>query len=33
MAVKIQAEVFWVVTLHSVVVGCQHFGGPCCLHL
>jgi hypothetical protein len=31
--VKIQVEVFWVVTPCSVVVGYQHFGGPCCLHL
>jgi hypothetical protein len=30
---KFQAEVFWVVTPKSVVVGYQHFGGPCCLHL
>jgi len=28
----IDASVFWVVTLCSVVVGCQHFGGPCWLH-
>jgi hypothetical protein len=32
MAVKIQV-VFYVVTLCSVVVGSQCFGGPCCLHL
>jgi hypothetical protein len=31
--VKIRIEVFWVVTLCSVVVGYQRFGGPCCLHL
>jgi len=33
MVVKIQVKVFWVVMLCSVVVGYQHFGGPCCLHL
>jgi len=33
MAVKIQVELFQVVMLHSSVVGCQHFIGPCCLHL
>jgi hypothetical protein len=32
-AVKIQVEVFWVVTPCSVVVGYQCFRGPCCLHL
>jgi hypothetical protein len=32
-AVKIQIEVFWVVTPCGVVVGCQCFGGPCCLCL
>jgi hypothetical protein len=32
-AVKMQVEVFWVVTSRSVVVGYQRFGGPCCLHL
>jgi hypothetical protein len=31
--VKIQAEVFWVVTPCSVVVGYQRFGGPYCLYL
>jgi hypothetical protein len=31
-AVKIQFEVFWVLTPSSVV-GYQRFGGPCCLHL
>jgi len=31
--VKIQVEVFWVVTPCSVVVGYQRFGEPCCLHL
>jgi len=30
---KIQIEVFWVVTPCSDVVRCQRFGGPCCLHL
>jgi hypothetical protein len=30
---SIQVEVFWVVTPCSVVVGYQHFGGPCYLHL
>jgi hypothetical protein len=29
----LQAKVFWVVTQYSVVVGYQHFRGPCCLHL
>jgi hypothetical protein len=33
IAVKIQAEVFWVVMLCNVVVGYQCFRGPCCLHL
>jgi len=28
-----QVEVFWVVTLCSLVVGDQRFGGPCCTHL
>jgi hypothetical protein len=28
-----QVEVFWIVTQHNVVVGYQHFRGPCCLHL
>jgi len=32
-AVKIQVEVFWVVTPCSVVAGWQRFGGPCCRHL
>jgi hypothetical protein len=32
VAVKIQV-VFWLVMLCSVVVGCQCFRGPCCLHL
>jgi len=26
-----QVKVFWVVTPCSVVLGHQHFGGPCCL--
>jgi len=30
---KIQVEVSWVVMPCSVVVGYQHFGGLCCLHL
>jgi len=32
-AVKAQVEVFWVVLPCSVVVGYQHFGWRCCLHL
>jgi len=32
-AIKIQIAVSWVVTLHAGVVGYQHFGGLCCLHL
>jgi hypothetical protein len=32
-AVKIQVEVFWVMTPSSDVVGYQRFWGPCCLHL
>jgi len=32
-AVKIQVEVFWVVTPCSVVVGYRRFRGPCCVHL
>jgi hypothetical protein len=31
MAAKIQAEVFWFMTLCSVVVGYHRFRGPCCL--
>jgi hypothetical protein len=31
--VKIQVEVFWVVTVSSVTVGYHCFGAPCCLHL
>jgi len=30
---KIEVDVFWVVTLCSIVVGYQSFKGPCCLHL
>jgi len=30
---KIQVVVCWVVSLCSDVVGYQHFGGPCQLHL
>jgi hypothetical protein len=34
MVVKIQVMVFWVMTLCSVVVEYQYFGGSCCyLHL
>jgi hypothetical protein len=33
MTVMFQAEVFWVVTPCSVVVGYERFGGPCRLHL
>jgi hypothetical protein len=32
-AVKIQSDVFWVVTLCGVAVGYKRFGGPSCLHL
>jgi hypothetical protein len=32
MAVKIQDEVFWVVTPCSAMVGYQRFRGPCCVH-
>jgi hypothetical protein len=32
-AMKIHIGVFWVVMPHSVVVGCQRFRGPYCLHL
>jgi hypothetical protein len=31
--VKIQIVVFWVMTPHSLVDGCQHFGRTYCLHL
>jgi len=30
---KVQVEVFWVVTSCSVVAGYQRFRGSCCLHL
>jgi len=33
MVVIFQVEVFWVVTLCSVVVRYQRFGVPCCFHL
>jgi hypothetical protein len=33
MVVNIQVEFFWVVTTCSVVVGYQHFRGPCYLLL
>jgi len=33
MVVKFQVEVFWVVTLCSVVVGYRCFRGTCYLHL
>jgi len=32
-AVMFQVQVFWAVTPCSVVLGYQHFGGPCCLRL
>jgi hypothetical protein len=32
-AVKIQVDVFWVVTPCSVVVGYRRFRGPCYIHL
>jgi hypothetical protein len=32
-AMKIQVQVFWVLTLCSKVVGYQRFGGSCCQHL
>jgi hypothetical protein len=32
MVVKIQVEVFWVVTSQIVTVGYQHFGVSSCLH-
>jgi len=28
-----KVEVFWVVTLYSLMAGCQRFGGLCCLRL
>jgi hypothetical protein len=30
---SIHVMVFWVMTLYNGVVGYQHFGGTCCLHL
>jgi hypothetical protein len=33
MVVMLHVEVFWVMTLCSVVVGYQCFRGPCCPHL
>jgi len=33
MAVKVHNMVFWVMMLHSVVVGYQHFERPRCHHL
>jgi hypothetical protein len=32
-AMRIQGVVFWIVKLCTDMVGYQHFGGPCCLHL
>jgi len=32
-AVMFRVDVFWSVTLYSVVVGYQHIRVPCCLHL
>jgi hypothetical protein len=32
MTGKIEAQIFWVVTPHSVVAGYQLFRGSCCLH-
>jgi hypothetical protein len=32
-AVKVQVEVFWVVTPYSVVIGYHRFRGQCCLHI
>jgi hypothetical protein len=32
-AVKVQVEICWIVTTHSVVVGYQRFGGPGFFHL
>jgi len=31
--VKLQVEVFWLITPCSFAVGKQRFGGPCCPHL
>jgi hypothetical protein len=33
MVMKIHVVMFWVGTPYSDVVGYQHSGGPCCLHL
>jgi hypothetical protein len=33
MTKKIEFMVFWVVASCNVMVGYQHFGGLCCLHL
>jgi hypothetical protein len=33
VVVKIESMVFWVVAPWSAVVGYQHFGGPCYLHV
>jgi len=33
MAVTFHVEVFWIVTLCSVVVGYRRFGSPWCIHL
>jgi hypothetical protein len=32
-AMMFQVEVFWFVSLYSVIVGYQSFRSPCCLHL
>jgi len=31
--VMFQVNIFWAAMPYSAVVGCQHFRGPCCLHL
>jgi hypothetical protein len=33
MTVKIQVEVFWVMTLHTNMIRYQHVRRPCCLYL
>jgi hypothetical protein len=33
MVAKIHVTVFWIMTTYNDVVGYQHFGGQCCLHL
>jgi len=33
MVVKIHAVILWIVTPCNDVIGYQHFGGPCFLHL